>query len=167
MHDTAKSNAKKFVDTYCKNMNENTKVVEFGSAGDTTIRSMFPSVDYKGIDMSTGLNVDIVCNNRNTPFETESINIVVSSSCFEHDKCFWMSFLEMCRIVKPSGYIYICVPSEGPYHGYPGDCWRFYKDSWEALKDWAKENNYSVSIVESYIHPNGIWRDNICVFQKD
>lgn len=116
--------------------------------------------------MSEGPNVDIVCKNSDTPLESNSVDVVVSSSCFEHDDCFWQTFLEMCRIVKEGGHIYINAPSAGVYHGYPGDCWRFYKDSCAALAKWANKQGYHVELVYSHVDEVGYWKDSVGVFRK-
>jgi len=145
-------------------------VVDFGSYSvNGNVRHIFePTMKYIGIDMEAGPNVDIVCSNRKTPFDSKSVDVVISTSCFEHDSCFWMTFLEMCRIIKPGGLIYINAPSAGPYHGYPGDCWRFYKDSWKSLEAWALENSYSLELIESYIDNRNIdlWHDSVGIFKK-
>jgi predicted SAM-dependent methyltransferase len=123
---------------------------------------------YIGIDQAEGPNVDIVCSNHKTPFESNSIDIVISTSCFEHDEMFWVTFLEMCRIVKPGGYIYINAPSSGSYHAHPVDCWRFYKDSWAALQKWAAFNNHTINLLSSHVDQRTIdeWKDSIGIFQK-
>ncbi len=167
MHDTAKINAQAFYNMYCASLPAEAIVVDFGSYDvNGTLKPIFSRLKYKGIDMSAGPNVDIVCSNRKTPFENESVDVIISSSCFEHDDCFWMTFLEMCRILKKGGYIYINAPSTGPYHGFPGDCWRFYKDSWSALQKWAAEHSYTLQLSKSYIDPTGNWKDSVGIFKK-
>ena len=37
------------------------------------------------------------------PFESNSLDVVVSSSCFEHSEMFWLLFLEIMRVLKPEG----------------------------------------------------------------
>ena len=115
-----------------------------------------------------GPNVDIVANANNLPFEKNSFDILVSISCFEHDDMFWVTFLEMCRVLNEGGYMYINAPSNGPYHGHPGDNWRFYADSWKALEKWGIKNNYNINLIESYIseaEKDG-WKDSVGIFQK-
>lgn len=167
MHPTAYTFATQFYNTYCKLLPESAIVVDFGSYDvNGTLKPVFSMHRYIGIDISEGPNVDIICENSKTPIESNSVDVVVSSSCFEHDECFWETFLEMCRIVKKDGYIYINVPSTGPYHGFPGDCWRFYKDSWKALIKWGNKNGYNMEIVYDHIDESGYWKDNIGIFRK-
>lgn len=167
MHPEAYTLAQKFYATYCYLLPSTATIVDFGAYDENgALRPIFAKHQYIGIDMHAGPNVDVVCNNAETPFETGSVDVIVSSSCLEHDEFFWETFVEMCRIVKEGGYIYICAPSAGNYHGYPGDCWRFYKDSWTALRKWAAKQGYEVDLLYSYIEPKGHWKDNIAVFQK-
>jgi predicted SAM-dependent methyltransferase len=147
--------------------NELLVVVEFGSYNvNGTLRTIFEGCNYIGIDLESGPGVDIVCPGDETPLKRNSVDVVLSSSNFEHDECFWMTFIEMCRILKPGGYLYINAPSAGPYHGYPGDCWRFYEDSWRGLVKWAAKLGYNMNIVETYLDDRSIWKDNICIFSK-
>lgn len=167
MHPTALDNAKLFYEKFCKSLPQTATVVDFGAYDvNGTLRPIFENHKYIGVDMNEGPNVDVVCSNSETPFDSGSIDVVVSSSCFEHDEFFWMTFLELCRIVKENGYIYINAPSEGFYHGYPGDCWRFYKDSWAALAKWAGKHGYSMELESTYIDPRGVWKDSVGIFRK-
>lgn len=85
---------------------------------------------YLCVDLGAGPGVDLVLSDpHQLPLAEQSFDMVVSTSCLEHDPMFWLTFLEMCRILRHGGYIYI----NGPYHGYPYDHWRFYPDSGMAL----------------------------------
>ena len=132
MHNTALHNGEKFVNKYTLPL-EGKKVIDLGSMD------------------NNGSLKPIVANNHDIPFKDNYFDICISTSCFEHDDMFWVTFLEMCRIVKPGGLIYLNVPSTGEYHGFPGDCWRFYLDSYEALGKWAIKNNYDIELLESYV----------------
>lgn len=167
MHSIAYEFATQFYNTFCRALTSSSVVVDFGSYDvNGTVKAIFAAHQYIGIDMAAGPNVDIVCENSKTPFEDTSVDVIVSTSCFEHDECFWMTFLEMCRIVKEGGYIYINAPSAGDYHGHPGDCWRFYKDSWSALAKWAKKQGYAIELVYSHVSDRDHWKDSIGVFRK-
>lgn len=167
MHETAYNNCVSFYLKYIKNSDQKLRVVDFGSFSiNGSLQPIFSEHNYIGIDMVAGENVDVVCDGKNIPFENESVDVVISSSAFEHDECFWMTFLEMCRILKDDGYIYINAPSEGPYHAYPGDCWRFYADSWKALAKYANLNSYNIELVESYIDDKCFWKNSVGIFKK-
>lgn len=151
MHNTALHNGEKFVNKYTLPL-EGKKVIDLGSMDNNgSLKPFFEKANYIGVDMTAGNSVDIVANNHDIPFKDNYFDICISTSCFEHDDMFWVTFLEMCRIVKPGGLIYLNVPSTGEYHGFPGDCWRFYLDSYEALGKWAIKNNYNIELLESYV----------------
>jgi hypothetical protein len=94
--------------------------------------------------------------------------MVVASSMLEHDAFFWQTFLEMARIVKPGGVLYINAPSNGIYHCYPVDNWRFYPDAGKALVRWAARNGYELTLIESFVaeRKNDVWNDFVAIFKK-
>jgi len=133
------------------------------------------NMKYICVDIEEASGVDIIVKpGLKYPFETGSIDIVVSSSCFEHDPCFWMTFKEICRITKLDGFIYINAPGNGEYHKYPGDNWRFYPDAAQALAYWSSyqilqdEEIYNVKIEETfYVYPKGDkWKDFVCIWKR-
>ncbi len=56
-------------------------------------------IKYIGMDIEAGMNVDAVINIKDKyfPVPDDSIDIIVSSSSFEHDPRFWMTFLKMLQ----------------------------------------------------------------------
>lgn len=127
---------------------------------------------YTGIDLMPGNGVDKVMRDPYLiPWPSNDVAAAVSTSTFEHVEFPWLLFLEMVRVVKPAGHIYINAPSNGPYHRHPVDCWRYYPDAGEALAKWARRNGQDVRVLETGIgepdggDPGG-WRDWWCVWQK-
>ena len=137
-----------------------------------SLKSAFEDMKFICVDMEKDPSVDIVVQpSEKLPFEDESVDLIVSTSCFEHDPCFWMTFKEMCRIVKPTGYIYVNAPSAGPYHMYPGDNWRFYSDAGQALAYWSgkqisDEKIFPVKVIETFTIVNNEFNDFVCVWQR-
>lgn len=171
MHPTAMSNGKRFFDTYVLKMRHPT-VVEIGSQDvNGSLRDVCPpGARYIGLDFVEGKGVDIVLSDPyRIPLENESCDAVVSSSCFEHSDMFWLVFLEALRILKPGGVFYLNAPSNGAFHRYPVDCWRFYPDSGHAMVAWARRNGLSPLLLESYTarQDQDIWNDFVAVFLKD
>ena len=122
MHYSAYFNAEKFYKKYCEKNIQTKKVLDVGSYDvNGTLKPIFEKGNYIGLDMEKGPNVDVVSNAHEIPFQDNHFDIVLSSSCFEHDDMFWETFLEMCRVLKPGGYMYLQAPQNGPYHGWPGD----------------------------------------------
>jgi len=172
MHDTASISGKAFADSYGI---QNGLVVDIGGRNvNGSLRACFETKGIKFIcvDMEADNSVDIVVPpGEKLPFEDGSVDLIVSTSCFEHDPCFWLTFKEMTRIIKPSGHIYINAPTAGPYHTYPGDNWRFYSDAGQALAYWSgkqmsNETIYPVKVVETFNVLGEMWNDFVCVWQR-
>lgn len=175
MHPTSLSNCQKFFDGYGESLKNSTKIVkvlEIGSQDvNGSIRSCCPvNFEYIGVDFVAGKGVDIVLDDPYVlPFNTESFDAILSSSCFEHSEMFWLLYLEIMRVLKPTGLFYLNVPSNGRFHRYPVDCWRFYPDSGNALITWAKRNGMDPILLESYTSAQHgpEWNDFVAVFLKD
>jgi SAM-dependent methyltransferase len=103
------------------------------------------------------------------PFASNSVDIVVSSSVFEHAEFFWLLFIEVMRVLKPSGLLYLNVPANGDFHRYPVDCWRFYPDAGSALVRWAQRNDIPARLMESFVaeQDGDQWNDFVAVVLKD
>ena len=93
---------------------------------------------------------------------------MLASSIYEHDEFFWLSFLEALRILKPGGFLYLSLPSNGYFHQYPNDYWRFYPDAGIALAKWGQRNDFDVTLLESFVgrRKGDIWNDFVAIFEK-
>lgn len=173
MHTSAMINCQSFFETYAESFsNENVRVIEIGSQNiNGSLRTLSPQgFKYIGVDFVAGEGVDVILDDPyKLPFDSGSADIVLSSSCFEHSEMFWIIFLEILRVLKSKGLFYLNVPSNGPFHRYPVDCWRFYPDSGRALVAWAKRNGINAALLESYtsIQVEDIWNDFVAVFARD
>ena len=126
---------------------------------------------YRGIDMAAGKNVDIVLQDPYNwrEIRSSSTDVVISGQAFEHIEFFWLSIIEIFRVLKPEGLCCLIAPSSGPEHRYPVDCWRFYHDGFAALARFA-----SLKVLEIYSQngPTGyddgsdMWQDMVLVCQK-
>lgn len=171
MHDTALKFGKLFLDTYVSAASP-LMLVEVGSRDvNGSIRQFADPVhSYTGLDFDAGRGVDIVLDDAYSfPFGDESVDVLLTSSCFEHSEFFWLTFLECQRILKPGGLMYLNAPSNGLFHRHPVDCWRFYPDSGLALARWANRHGYPTALLESFTgrRANDVWNDFIAVFVKD
>ena len=175
MHPTAKENCRSFYSTYHLSLMEhdpNYSIVEIGSQDvNGSLRDIFPpGISYTGVDFVEGNGVDVILQDPyKLPFEDGSVDLVLSSSCFEHSEMFWVLHQEIMRILKPHGLFYLNVPNNGDVHQWPVDCWRFYPDSGKALVTWSKHNGMNPALLESYVSAQnkGIWNDFVAVFVKD
>jgi len=173
MHLSAYNNAQRFYDVYNKSFADGFKVVEVGSQNvNGSMRPIFErDCDYTGLDWVDGKGVDIVLTEAyKFPIPDECADIITCSSAFEHSEMFWVTFLEVMRILKPQGLFYMNAPSNGGFHQFPVDCWRFFPDSGKAFVTWGKHNGYKPALLESFIsHREGgkVWNDFTMVMVKD
>ena len=172
MHDTAIKYAKKFHEVYLSNKN-NLKILDLGALDvNGSVKDIFKdNHQYIGMDLVGGKNVDVVMDDPyKIPLDDASIDVVLSTSCFEHSEMFWLVFNEILRVLKPNGLFYLNAPSNGPYHLHPVDCYRFYPDSGNALIKWANYSGYQNSIlIESFTgkKEDHFWNDYVAIFLKD
>lgn len=175
MHASAMMNCKLFFDCYGSQFPSGApaRLIEIGSQDvNGSLRDLAPKhIEYIGVDFAAGKGVDVILDDPyKLPFADASADLVLSSSCFEHSEMFWLVFLEILRVLKPHGLFYLNAPSNGPFHRYPVDCWRFYPDSGNALVTWARRNGLNPLVLESYTScqlTDDMWNDFVCVFLKD
>jgi SAM-dependent methyltransferase len=128
-----------------------------------------PGWAYTGVDLAAGPNVDVVLTSPyRLPFQSHSVDVIVSGQAFEHIEFFWLTWLEMTRILKPGGLIFLVAPSRGPEHRYPQDCWRFYPDGYRALASFGglelvSANTDWESHADEFSAP---WGDTVGVFRQ-
>lgn len=168
MHDTAYELGSKFFSVYAP---PKAFVLDVGALDiNGSLKTCAPPDSrYFGLDTEAGKGVDMVLEDLyELPFKDGVFDLVVSSSSLQHDPMFWLSFLEFVRVLKPGGYIYVNVPSNGWYHADPIDAWRCYPDAGLALRNWARKQGHDISLVESFVAPRQevIWNDFVMIFAK-
>ncbi|MCW5671601.1 MAG: class I SAM-dependent methyltransferase [Hydrogenophaga sp.] len=171
MHPSAFENGRLFFDTYLSPQAAPT-VLDIGAQDvNGSLRALAPAAShYIGVDFAPGRGVDVVLDDPyHLPFADGSIDAVVSSSCFEHIELFWLSFNEVLRVLKPDGLFYLNAPSNGDFHRYPVDCWRFYPDAGGALVRWGVRSGHRPALLESFTAYQrlDVWSDFVAVFVKD
>ena len=143
MHPSSFAHMKLCVDAYLSH-DRHYDVLDLGSRRvvDThrTHQNLLKGYDcaYRGADIVPGDNVHIVMNKPyRIPVKANSFDVVMSSQAFEHIPFPWATILEMARVTRPGGLIFVIAPSRGHRHGVT-DCWRYYPDSMRALAAWAR-----------------------------
>jgi SAM-dependent methyltransferase len=169
MHDTAHQSGGLFLRNYWRDGFRS--ILDVGARDvNGSLRDCAPDgAYYVGVDLEPGPSVDVVNDSAaaSLPFADASFDAIVSTSCFEHDQMFWVTFLSMLKTLRPGGYIYISAPSNGPYHSYPYDNWRFYPDSGLALQAWAAKSGFpGTRLIESLTLPRqrGGFNDFVMIF---
>lgn len=129
-----------------------------------------PNSTYVGADFIEARGVDVVLTDPYAlPFDDNRFDACVSSSCFEHAEFFWLAFNETMRVLRPNGLFFLNAPSNGNFHRYPVDCWRFYPDAGRALENWGRRCGYNPGLLECFTGTQRYsgWNDYIAVFVKD
>ncbi len=113
------------------------RVLEIGSREVTSTsnaRNRFAQAKYVGFDFYPGDNVDIVgdAHKLSSYFEAEEqFDIVYSSACFEHFAMPWVVAVEIAKVLKVGGYVFIETHFSYSSHERP---WHFFQFSDMALK---------------------------------
>lgn len=93
---------------------------------------------YEGMDMVEGPHIQHVLEDPwKFDLPSDSYDAVISGNMLEHNEFFWLTFLEMSRVLKLGGLMVHIMPSRGIEHRDPQDCWRFYRDGMTAMGKWA------------------------------
>ncbi len=105
-------------------------VVELGARNVSGVlrRDHFPNAGkYIGIDIHPGEGVDIVgdAHRLSDIVEPNSVDALFSFSVFEHLLFPWKVVLEINRVLKPGGVVFVSTHPVWPAHELPWDFWRF------------------------------------------
>jgi hypothetical protein len=128
-----------------------------------------PAWKLQGLDIEAGVNVDIVVQEpydwREVP--SGSVDIVTCSQVFEHAEYFWITMMEISRVLKVHGLAFINAPGSGPLHRYPVDCWRFYDDAFPALARYSGLKLLEAQVQWAPAYRKGLqWRDATAIMQR-
>jgi SAM-dependent methyltransferase len=151
------------------------RILDVGSQDvNGSYRAIFdaPRWSYCGLDMAPGPNVDVVLRApyRWSALASDSFDVVVSGQALEHVEFFWITILEMQRVLRAEGLLCLIVPSAGYEHRYPVDCWRFYPDGLRALARWARLQVLEASTEwrpDGYGDGSEEWKDSLLVCRKE
>lgn len=90
---------------------------------------------YVGLDVLDGENVDVVgdIHQLSSYFEDEEFDLMYSMSVFEHLMFPWKAALEINKVLKTGGYVYIATHPSWPQHEMPWDFWRFPKNAFHSI----------------------------------
>jgi len=175
MHLSALQSYKDFQEAYLDKLDDKNKkkIIEIGSLSvNSNIKDIVSTnFNYIGLDIEEGPNVDIVLEDPyKLPFDDNSIDVVLSISTFEHTDFFWVTFLEILRVLKPEGLFFLNAPSNSKIHRHPSDSWRFYPDSSLSLSKWGNLKGFNCEVLEHFTNLEtgiDIWNDYVSVIIKD
>jgi hypothetical protein len=169
MHPSSLDNMRKCYQRFIANteleQRSSISVLDVGGADvNGSYRDLFraPQFHYQAADLEPSEGVSIVLDDPyHLPLPDGSIDIVLSGQMLEHCEFFWLSFVEMARVLAPGGCLLLIAPSAGPIHRYPVDCYRFYPDAYHALAKYA-----GCKLVECWLDERGPWNDLVGVFAQ-
>ena len=166
----------KYIDKYIKKGN---KIIEIGAGtGAYSLELARKGYDVTALELSEN-NLSIL-KNKITPemnikalqgnaldlsmIEDESYDVVISGQAFEHIEYFWLTLEQVKRVLKPGGLFFLIVPSTGPVHKNPHDCYRFNEN---AMKAMAKYINFNViEYGTNFDEISDPWYDSFLVARK-
>jgi hypothetical protein len=167
LHSSAARIGKKFLQIYSRGGD---KILEIGSRDvNGGLRQFMPDGSiWVGIDIEPGPGVDhVVPQGGPWPFRNESFDLVIASSVFEHDLAWWETLVEISRVIRKTGFVYINAPSNGPVHRYPVDAFRFYPDAGLSMVQiFRKSYSPNARLQESFTAEQDQgedWNDFVCV----
>lgn len=141
MHKSAMLRMQWFVDNYIPT-DSHVRVLDVGSYDvNGCYRTLFQGmdVDYVGLDMTYGKNVNYVPQDpyRWNELGDASFDFVISGNAFEHIEYPWLTIREIYRVLKTGGLTCILAPNSSYEHRYPVDCYRYFSDGFRALARWG------------------------------
>jgi SAM-dependent methyltransferase len=174
MHLSSLLNMERFRDRYLSDLlGQRINILDLGSTEmGACYKPIFdkPIWKYVGVDLAPGPNVDVVLKKPYcwTEIRASSIDVLVSGQVLEHVEYFWITALEISRVLKPGGIACIIAPSSGPEHRYPVDCWRFYPDGMRAFAKFARLHALEVRTdwIDSGDPGSDFWHDSVLVVRK-
>lgn len=171
MHKNSHSKMKWFKNTYLSNSSK-LNILDVGSLdrqGNFNYSDIFNEKNwtYTGLDIQSGINVDIVVSDIYNWFEIEdnTYDVIISGQFFEHLEFFWITMSEIERVLKPGGYVCIIAPSAGSKHGgnIP-NCYRFHEDGLKAMAKYVDFEVIHTSVDER--KEASPWNDACLVARK-
>ncbi len=150
-------------------------IIDLGSQNiNGSYRPLFaqPPWRYVGVDLAAGANVDVVLRD---PYAWDelgpgSADVLIAGQTFEHTEFVWETMRQVARALKAGGLCCIIVPSSGPEHRFPLDCWRIYPDGLRALARHAElmvlEACTQWEDVAGYDEESNKWHDSVLIARK-
>jgi SAM-dependent methyltransferase len=113
-------------------------ILELGSRNvtGTTRRGLFPNAgEFVGFDIRSGPGVDVVgdAHRLSSVVPLDRFDVVFAISVFEHLLFPWKVVLEINRVTKPGGLVFVSTHPAWPAHELPWDFWRYQPAAFQAL----------------------------------
>lgn len=178
MHKSSLENMRYFINKYMDS-DKSYKILDLGSqVVDGEINGSYKSLfnndkwEYFGADVVSGDNVDIVLEKpyKWANIKNRTFDCIVCGQMLEHCEYFWLTILEIRRVLKVNGLCCIIAPSGGVEHRYPVDCYRYYPDGMRAIAKYAgltTVETYAQWNRELYKDMDDMWRDCVLICKRE
>jgi len=136
MHESVRS----FVMHNTRKLGDDARILDVGSMDvNGTVRDLFGSRHYTGVDHEEGPGVDLVMSSHELTemFDAGSFDLVLCLEMLEHDPNPWVTCRQIAAVTAPGGTLVLTTRAPGfPEHNRP-DLWRFMRDGIRAMLDGA------------------------------
>jgi SAM-dependent methyltransferase len=130
-------------------------ILEIGPK-DFNFKSSFNKAKVYTTDYKPG-PVDFVmdiCENNESIIKNNSFDMVVCTEVLEHTTNPFNAVIEIYRILKPKGIVYVTTPFDFRIHGPLPDCWRFTEHGLKELfKNFKKIKIKNIKNKKRYLMP--------------
>ncbi len=113
------------------------RVLEIGARArsGTVFSDRFAGTSYVGFDIRPGPNVDVVgdVHELSRHFPEGHFDAAFGIAVFEHLAMPWKAVLELNRVLRPGGLVFVSTHPTYPPHDRPWDYWRFTRDAFAVL----------------------------------
>jgi len=99
--------------------------LDVGGGDGSRYRDLINANKFLSLDIDSGSRPDIVASADSIPFESSSVDFILSAQMLEHVTNPKLCLDEMWRVLKCDGLLLITVPFLGETHSEPNDFWRF------------------------------------------
>jgi predicted SAM-dependent methyltransferase len=133
----------KMLDRFCTRLHavRNATVIEMGAKrsnpANSTLHRTWAAEDaeFTGTDFENGIDVDVVADahSLSLSFKPGSVDAVISVSVFEHLQRPWIAAMEIGKVLKPGGIVFVYTHFAFPIHGFPSDYYRFTREGLETI----------------------------------
>ncbi|MBF0538688.1 MAG: class I SAM-dependent methyltransferase [Nitrospirae bacterium] len=134
-------------------------ILEIGSRkviGSMPRQRISSNARFTGLDIIEGEGVDVVgdAHRLSELFEPDTFDGVYSAAVFEHIAMPWKVALEINRVVRRGGLVYIGSHHTYPMHEMPWDFWRYGKDAFSTV--FGRFNGFKVK------NEGLVWPASLC-----
>lgn len=148
---------KKFTKFVVSQLNEGCKILDAG-AGECPYENYFKKFKYYACDLKVGdktwnfSNINFECNLENIPIKSNVYDAIVCYNTLEHVPYPHKIVVELHRVLKKNGKLFIVVPQEWKLHQEPHNYFNFTK---YGLSLMLKDAGFKINFVkngEGYFH---------------